>query len=179
MMTDKTTPTSAENERDEHEHAQLTADIVLFGDGRTGRGVHPKDLHVLLIRRGHAPFAGMWALPGGRVDAGEHTAPAAHRELGEETGLRVPALRPFAVYADPDRDPRGRVVTFAYVARIIGTPEAKPGDDATDARWVLVNDIYTGKEPVAFDHQKIITDATGLVIGPDGEAAAMVADYIR
>lgn len=177
MMTDQSTQTSPEAE--DIESAQLTADIVLFGDGRKAPGVHPKDLHVLVIRRGHAPYAGRWALPGGRVDRGEHTLAAAHRELGEETGLKVPALRAFAVYAEPGRDPRGRVVTFAHFARLIGTPEPKPGDDATDARWVLVNDIYTDRVKVAFDHKRIITDAAGLAIGAAAEAAAVAADYTR
>lgn len=157
---------------------RLTADAVVFGDGRRGPGVHPDDLHVLLIRRAWDPFVGMWALPGGHVNEGEECMPAAHRELGEETGLRVPTLRPFAVYASVGRDPRGRYVSFAYTARVIGTPEPVAGDDAADARWFLVNDVYTGKIPTAFDHKRMITDASSLVIGPEGTASAVAAERI-
>ena len=54
----------------------LTADIILL----VGH-------EVLLIRRGHDPFRGSWALPGGFVDAGEVVLAAAERELMEETGV--------------------------------------------------------------------------------------------
>lgn len=154
---------------------KLTADAVLFGDGRRGPGIHPDDLHVLLIRRAHAPFAGMWALPGGHVDAGEECMPAAHRELGEETDLTVPTLRPFAVYAGVGRDPRGRYVSFAYTVRVIGTPEPAAGDDAAEARWFQVNDVATDRVPTAFDHKRMILDASALVIGPEGKASAVTA----
>ena len=140
------------------ETARLTADAVVFG-------TRDRDLHVLLIRRGWEPFKGHWALPGGHVDAGEHTHAAAHRELREETGLTVPELRPFAVYADPQRDPRGRYVTFAYVTRLPDTPLLYPADDAVDARWLLVDDVLTGRYPLAFDHLRIVDDALRVVIG--------------
>jgi len=138
------------------ESARLTADAVVFG-------VHHRDLHVLLIRRGWPPFEGCWALPGGHVDPGEHTLAAAHRELAEETGLRVDTLAPFAVYADPGRDPRGRYVTFAYTARLESCPLPTAADDATDARWVLVNDVLTGSVAMAFDHTRIVSDALDVV----------------
>ena len=139
------------------ETARLTADVVLFGTRNS-------DLHVLLIRRRWAPFADSWALPGGHVDPGEHTIAAARRELAEETGLRVGTLTPFAVYADPGRDPRGRYVTFAYTARLEDTPAPTPADDASDARWLLVNDVLTGRYRLAFDHRRIIDDALAAVI---------------
>ena len=139
------------------EAARLTADTVLFGT-RDG------DLHVLLIRRRWAPFTDHWALPGGHVDTGEHTHAAAHRELAEETGLRVSELRPFAVYADPGRDPRGRYVTFAYTTRLADTPAPCAADDATEAEWLLVDDVITGRVPLAFDHARIIDDALRLLI---------------
>ncbi len=140
------------------EIARLTADAVVFG-------TRNRDRHVLLIRRGWEPFKGYWALPGGHVDAGEHTAAAAHRELREETGLTVPALQPFAVYADPGRDPRGRYVTFAYTTRLADTPLLRPADDAVDARWLLADDVLTGVHPLGFDHRRLIDDALRVIVG--------------
>ncbi|GAA1208915.1 NUDIX domain-containing protein [Prauserella alba] len=139
------------------EMANLTADVALFSLDERDRPC------VLLIRRGWDPFEGHWALPGGHVDAGESTEVAAHRELAEETGLRIGSVEPVGVYAAPGRDPRGRYVTFAY-ATTVGTlaPQLMPiaGDDATEAHWLPVADVL-GLDwlPLAFDHRQIIRDA--------------------
>jgi ADP-ribose pyrophosphatase YjhB (NUDIX family) len=52
---------------------------------------------VLLIQRNRAPSAGLWTLPGGRLEPGETAEQCAIRELGEELGLEVFALRPLLV----------------------------------------------------------------------------------
>lgn len=160
-MTDHTTET-----------ARLTADVVLIGE-RGG------NLYALVIRRGWAPYKGHWALPGGHVDTGEHVPAAAHRELAEETGLRVAALQAVAVYANPDRDPRGRYVTFSYVARVEGTPQPCAGDDATDARWIRVDDLLSGDVPMAFDHERILRDALPIACQPAAVAAPFTATAVR
>ncbi|WP_163549729.1 NUDIX domain-containing protein [Candidatus Frankia nodulisporulans] len=132
------------------ETVRLTADVVAFAPHR---GV----LHVLLIRRGFEPFAGRWALPGGHVDAGEQVETAARRELAEETGIAVDALRLVGFYTAPGRDPRGRYVTGAYTTVLPDMPAPVAADDATAARWLPVSDaLATG---LAFDHAQIIRDA--------------------
>lgn len=50
---------------------------------------------LLLSKRGDL---NVWALPGGRLDAGETLAEAAAREVAEETGLEVDGLRPAGLY---------------------------------------------------------------------------------
>ena len=144
-------------EGDRPETARLTADAAVFG-------TRNRDLHVLLIRRRWAPFADCWALPGGLVDPGEHTHAAAVRELAEETGLRLARLTPFAVYADPGRDPRGRYVSFAYVTRLLETLPVAAGDDAAVVCWALVNDVIKGRYRLAFDHARIVDDALKVVV---------------
>lgn len=141
------------------ETARLTADVVLFG-ANAQRG-----LCVLLIQRRYEPFEGHWALPGGHVDPGEHTHEAALRELTEETGLRVDGIIPFVAHGEPGRDPRGRYVTFAYLASLNCTPRPTAADDAADARWFPVNDALTERIPLAFDHLRLISEAYQVITG--------------
>lgn len=122
-----------------------TADVVAVTD----------DGHVLLIERGWPPYEGQWALPGGHVDPGETGRAAAARELAEETGVHVPPveLRDIGVFDRPDRDPRGRYVTAAYLARVPADTPITAGDDARTARWWPLNAL----PPLAFDHNDIIS----------------------
>ena len=134
----------------EHPRPALTVDIVIFSL-RTGQ------LNVLLVQRGRDPFAGMWALPGGFVGMAESLEAAASRELEEETGLQETYLEQLYTYGDPERDPRGRVVTVAYFALIPSDARIRPegGDDAQRAEWFPVKDL----PKLAFDHQEIISYA--------------------
>lgn len=117
-------------------------------------------LHVLLVRRGEAPFQGMWAIPGGFKRPTETLDDAAKRELREETGVDAASLlTQFGAYGDPERDPRMNVVTVAYLAvpRDVGAIVA--GTDAADAALVPVSDVLNGKLELAFDHLRIVRDA--------------------
>jgi len=138
------------------ETARLTADVVLFG-------VKDGVPYVLLIKRRWDPFEGRWALPGGHVDVGEDTAVAAARELAEETGLAVERLDYVDAYAEPGRDPRGRYVTFAYVAVVQGLPEPTAADDAAEAEWVPLREALRD-EFLAFDHSHIVADSRDLAL---------------
>ena len=98
-----------------------------------------RDDAVLLVRRGAPPFAGEWAVPGGRVELGESLAEAAEREVREETGVSVRAGDPVYTFEHIERDEVGGV-KFHYVVvdlwahYLAGEPEA--GDDAGEAAWI-------------------------------------------
>jgi 8-oxo-dGTP diphosphatase len=107
---------------------------------------------VLLVRRGHPPYEGRWALPGGFCDWGETTEQCCAREAKEETGLTVKVGGLLGVFSKPGRDPRGQTVTVLYACRPVrGT--AKGGDDAAEARWFTPAEAR--KLPFAFDHGTI------------------------
>ncbi len=117
-------------------------------------------LHVLLVRRGEAPFEGMWAIPGGFKRPAETLDEAAKRELGEETGVdAAPVLKQFRAYGDPGRDPRMNVVTIAYLAVLRDVGAIVAGSDAADASLVPVSDVLSGHFDLAFDHLRILRDA--------------------
>ncbi|GAA4516696.1 MULTISPECIES: NUDIX hydrolase [Nonomuraea] len=118
-------------------------------------------LYVLLVERGVEPFHGAFALPGGFLShQGEGIEAAARRELAEEAGLTDVHLETIGVYGEPGRDPRGRVISVAYLAIAPSLPEPIAGTDAADARWTPVEDVISGsaRVPLAFDHQRILTD---------------------
>jgi 8-oxo-dGTP diphosphatase len=103
----------------------------------------------------------MMALPGGFLrDEAEPILAAARRELCEETGLDADTLHleQFGVYGDPGRDPRGRVVSVAYLAIRPRLPDPIGGTDAADARWARVDDVTAARVGLAFDHQRVVAD---------------------
>ena len=127
-------------------HALVTVDLVIFT-------VRDDGLQVLLVQRGAAPFKDRWALPGGFVREEEPLEEAALRELEEETGVRDVYLEQLYTFGEPDRDPRGRVITVAYFALIAGDRQTlAAGTDAAAARW-----WPAGSPPaLAFDHRQIL-----------------------
>lgn len=129
----------------------VTVDLVVLT-------VRENVLQVLLVTRGEEPFFGRRALPGGFVRPDEDLPRAAARELTEETGIRrIPAhLEQLGSYGAPDRDPRMRVVSVAYLALAPRLPDPRPGGDASAVSWVPVDEALA--EPLAFDHPAILRD---------------------
>lgn len=135
----------------------VTVDVVILtmSDG---------ELKVLLVRRGQAPFEGMWAIPGGFKLPTETLDQAATRELMEETGVQAASLlTQFGAYGDPGRDPRMNVVTVGYLAVLREVGEVVAGSDAADAALVAVADVLGGRVELAFDHLRIVREAIARV----------------
>lgn len=138
--------------RDAYPPAAVTVDLVVLT-------VREEQFQVLTIRRGEEPFVGRWALPGGFLRPDEDLAVAAGRELQEETSLPSDQvhLEQLATYGAPDRDPRMRTVTVAYLALAPDLPTPTAGTDAADAQWRPVADVL-GDDDLAFDHARILRD---------------------
>ena len=135
----------------EHLQLNLAVDLAILT-------VREDLLHVLVIERAHEPYQGQAALPGGFLRAGEDLPEAAERELAEETSLdgRALHLEQLAVYGAPGRDPRGRVVSVAYLAIAPDLPIPAAGSDARAARWAPADKV---RGTLAFDHNQILDDA--------------------
>jgi 8-oxo-dGTP diphosphatase len=124
--------------------------------------VRDDTLQILLVERGTPPWQGFPALPGGFLDDNrEDLDAAAERELAEETGLDLDRahLEQLRTYGAPDRDPRRRVVTVCYLAFVPDLPAPEPGGDARAAAWQPVQTVLDARTKLAFDHQRIVTDA--------------------
>jgi 8-oxo-dGTP diphosphatase len=132
----------------QHHYPAVTTDVIIFA-------LRDNALQVLLVQRKHPPFEGCWAIPGGFVNKEESLEAAARRELEEETGVRGLYLEQLFTFGDPKRDPRGRVITVAYLALVPAPLAVKAGSDAGDARWWPVNQLPA----LAFDHARIINYA--------------------
>jgi 8-oxo-dGTP diphosphatase len=135
----------------EHPPFAVTVDIVLLT-------ICDDRLCALVVRRGSPPFEGRLALPGGFVEVDENLETAAIRELAEETNVRMDAvhLEQLASYGEPDRDPRMRTVSVAWLAIAPDLPDPSAGTDAADAQWVPVEELLDHHEVLAFDHRRIL-----------------------
>jgi 8-oxo-dGTP diphosphatase len=94
---------------------------------------------LLMIKRGRAPDAGLWSIPGGRIEPGETDAEALVREMLEETSLAVEVGRLLGRVQRPGPD--GAVVDIRDYAATVTGGTLCPGDDAADARWVAAGDM--------------------------------------
>lgn len=131
------------------ESPMVTVDIVVFT-------IEAQELAVFLIKRKYNPYKGMWALPGGFIRKKEGPMRAAMRELKEETGVGGVYLEQLYTFGNPSRDPRGRVITIAYLALVPRhTVRLKASFDAADV------DIFPIKKlpRLAFDHAQILSYA--------------------
>jgi len=108
----------------------VTVDMMVLAPKKDYSG-----LKILLIKRGAHPYLNSWALPGGFVHEDESCYEAAARELKEETGLKDVFLEQVYTFSKPDRDPRTRVISVAYLALAPVAPPVRGGDDSLEAAW--------------------------------------------
>jgi len=147
-----------------YDRPSVAADVVVFSvmkddECEDVRRLQEKKLKILLIRRGGFPYKGSWAMPGGFCRKGEDVIDSARRELCEETGIDDAYVKLVGVYGEPDRDPRGWVISSTYMALMNGRDcHLKAGDDAQDARWFTVEltDISTEVTEVSGTGEEIV-----------------------
>ena len=128
-----------------------TTDLVIEYGNREKEGI-------VLITRKNPPHG--FALPGGFAEWGLCLEDNARKEALEETGLEViieNPNRPY-VYSEPDRDPRGHMISNTYYTRGLGI--LKAGDDAKTAGIYTISEVIGLIESGAlvFDHARILGD---------------------
>ena len=97
------------------------------------------------------------AWPGGFVDVGETVEQAMVREVLEETNLESEIVELIGTYSEPNRDPRGHVVSIVFLCRSAGCRSAMPKDDASDLRFFTIQNAL--KIKMEFDHNQMLLDA--------------------
>ena len=125
---------------EQYDRPSVAADAVVFGfdtgEAAFRGGLKQRRLKLLLVRRGEEPFRGKCSLPGGFFRHGETAEQTALRELAEETGISGPKLMQLGVYSKPDRDPRGWILSCAFLALTRTVPPQTAADsDAAAAFW--------------------------------------------
>lgn len=131
----------------------VTVDVVIFTLQPDALEQEPQ-LHVLLIKRRFSPYQDQWAIPGGFVRPDETLEQAARRELEEETGLHDVYLEQLYTFGEPQRDPRGRVISVAYFALVRADQQPLHGsEEAIEVGWFSVKAL---PQPLAFDHDQIV-----------------------
>jgi 8-oxo-dGTP diphosphatase len=119
-----------------------------------------EDGKVVLIRRGQAPDAGEWSIPGGGVELGESVAEALRREVREETGLEIAVGEFLEVYERVERDADGvrfHFVVLDYRATVTGGA-LRAGTDAAEVVFADPDDL--DRYALADSVRRVISSAT-------------------
>lgn len=129
------------------QNIKVAVDAIVFGY-EAGR------LDILLIQPKSGLYKDKWALPGGLVLENESLQDAVHRELQEETNVKVNYLEQLYTFGDTiDRDPRGRVISVSYFGLVNPSKRNLVADtDAARADWFPAFDL----PDLAYDHKNII-----------------------
>lgn len=134
---------------------KLAADLILFTTIEPSANLDGLSLDkVLLVKRKYPPYEGCWVFPGGMMDEGETFKEAALRETQEETGIKVSDAYILTLLDNPDRDPRGRVISAVYAREVFETRTAITSDETPEVKWVDAKDIIDGNIQLGFDHIK-------------------------
>lgn len=137
----------------------VTTDAVVIQSG-----------HILMIKRRAEPGKGLWALPGGFLNANtdKSMVDCMIRELKEETGIKVPepvligSIADNKVFDAIGRSTRGRTITHAFKIVLPDgpLPKVKGMDDASAAKFIPINHIY--RQEVFEDHYDVISYFVGM-----------------
>lgn len=148
----------------------LTTDSIIFYiDSRKNsnvRGLPEKYFGVLLVNMNNDIYKNKWVLPGGFVDENETLEEANKRILKKETNLINVYTKQIGSFSKIDRDPRGRVISVAFMSLIDKTKvNDKINDNASwfDIKFNEDNDkcyveLTNGEETLHLKYKKRLID---------------------
>lgn len=142
----------------------MPAAEVLAGVDMVALRLGEEGLQLLLIRRGQAPFAGEWALPGVLVNgrcADASLDAAAGRALQGKARIAPAHLEQVATVGNAVRDPRGWSLSTIYLALLAPQTELQ-GDDL---RFVALTEVLAGRLALPFDHAQLVAQAAERLAG--------------
>lgn len=129
---------------------------IIFRHPITGTTIIPilPNGEIVLVRRSDT---GKWGLPGGIIDWGEDVSTTAHRELREETGLKLLKIRRLVgVYSAPDRDPRIHSISILLEADVEGSFNVQDTLEVTEVKAFSLDELPMGN--LSHDHEQQLTD---------------------
>jgi 8-oxo-dGTP diphosphatase len=131
-------------------HPQLAVSAAIFRDDK-----------ILLVRRARSPAKGFYSLPGGRVEFGETLHTALHREVDEETALKIEIIG-LAGWHEvvPGTTGGGHYLIMSFAARWI-SGEPRLNDELDDFRWLAPD--ATGDLKLTDGLPEVIQAASGLL----------------
>lgn len=171
-----------------YDRPSIATDIGIFtimqedGERDDYRKLPDKHLRLLMIKRNNMPFENHWALPGGFLRKGETVYEAARRELKEETGAEHSYLEMCDTFSEQDRDPRGWIISQAFMALINGEDTGiansiKAGGDAKDAKWFNVSLETQSKDKKAIQQSVLCDTIYRLTLTGDETLTALVKEH--
>jgi 8-oxo-dGTP diphosphatase len=131
-------------------YPQLAVSAAIFRDGK-----------ILLVRRARSPARGFYSLPGGRVEFGETLHAALHREVAEETALKIEILD-LATWREvlPGTTGGGHYLIMSFAARWT-SGEVVLNDELDDHKWLAPEAL--GELKMTFGLQEVIQSARRLL----------------
>ena len=133
-----------------YENSKPCVGVLALSEGR-----------VLLVKRAIEPFKGYWDIPGGFLEAGEHPADGAVREMREETGLEIEPVEILGIFMDVYGPEQLPTLNLCYLAKVSGG-EPRASSDASDLAWFPVDKL---PDEIAFSWEK---EALALLKGRSG-----------
>lgn len=170
-----------------YERPSLAADVAVFtiGSGRRldNRKLPEKKLRVLMVKRDSQPFEGQWSLPGGFTKKGETIYETARRKLKEKTGTDKAYLELCHVFSDSGRDPRGWIISQAFMAILNSDDLAAFGTvENDDVSWFDVSVCKKAENKLGNANELTCDNDYELTLkscGGDKQLGAVIREHIE